>query len=582
MKGRALFFLGLFALILAPGALPAASATNVPALESNARSGWQDAPLQVTLAAPAGANIRYTTDGSEPTAGHGAVYAGPISVSTVTVLRAVAFAADGTPSRPLTRTFLFLEDVVNQSASPAGFPATWGSNPFFPRGRVPADYAMDADPLRSNSDDPRSPIDPVKAQRLRDGLRELPVLSLVLDVADMFGANGLYPRSLIKKPVLEKKTAVEMILPDGTPAFSVTAGIRIHGNASRQAEKTPKHGFKLSFKPEFGDASLHYRLFPDSTAQKFDDLVLRPDFGVSWLHWSNTAGEAFGSFQRDRGVRFRDAWLKDSFRAMGHEASHNRFVHLFINGLYWGIYDITEQPTDSFAARTFGGAKEDYDVIDQGELASGTIVAYETLTGLSHLEREENYAKVKELLDVTEFIDYTLLHFFVGHQDWGYNKNWYAIRRRVNGPEGRFQYFPWDGENVLLDENINRVGSGRSGSDNFPSDLHAKLMANAEYRRVFAERVRLHLVAPGGALTMEANIARWQKWQAILDQPIVAESARWGDYRRDVHNTQNGTVALYTRENQWLAENNRIVNSYFVHRGPIVATQLRAAGLYPQ
>jgi hypothetical protein len=197
------------------------------------------------------------------------------------------------------------------------------------------------------------------------------------------------------------------------------------------------------------------------------------------------------------------------------------------------------------------------------------------------LEREENYAKMKQLLDLTEFIDYTLLHVFVGHQDWGFNKNWYAIRRRVDGPEGRFQYFPWDGENVLLDENINRLKSGGSDWGGFPSDLHTRLMANAEYRRAFAERVRLHLLTPGGALTMEANIARWKKWQALLDQPIVAESARWGDYRRDVHRFQSGTFALYTRENQWLAENRRVVDSYFVHRGPIVATQLRAAGLYP-
>ncbi len=547
-----------------------------PTLEASVPGGWHEQPFEVTLRASPGAAIRYTTDGSEPSATHGMEYTGSIRVGTVVVLRATAVGG-GTVSRPLSSTYLFLEQVVNQSATPPGFPATWGSNSRFDGGLVPADYGMDADPLRTDPRDSRSPIDPAKVRRLREGLRELPVLSVALDTPGLFGRAGLYPNSVVKQPVLERKAAVEMILPDGTTAFSVTAGLRIHGNASRQAEKTPKHGFKLSFKPEFGDKSLRYRLFPDSTAEKFDDLVLRPDFGVSWLHWSNTANEPFGAFQRDRAVRFRDAWLKDTFRAMGHPASHNRFVHLFLNGLYWGVYDVTEQPTEAFAERTFGGSKDDYDVIEQGDLVSGSAAAYKALLGLNHLERAENYAKVGQLLDITEFIDYTLLHFFVGHQDWGVNKNWYAIRRRVDGPAGRFQYFPWDGENILLDERVDRV---HDGEGDFPSKLHSRLMANPDYRRAFAARVQLHLVSAGGALTEPANVARWKKWQALLDQPIVAESARWGDYRRDVHRAATGTYALYTREDQWLRENDRIVDSYFPHRGAIVLAQLRAAGLY--
>jgi hypothetical protein len=38
---------------------------------------------------------------------------------------------------------------------------------------------------------------------------------------------------------------------------------------------------------------------------------------------------------------------------------------------------------------------------------------------------------------------------------------------------------------------------------------------------------------------------------------------------------------LYTREDHWLPENARKVNSYFVNRGNTVLNQLRNAGLYP-
>jgi len=53
-------------------------------------------------------------------------------------------------------------------------------------------------------------------------------------------------------------------------------------------------------------------------------------------------------------------------------------------------------------------------------------------------------------------------NFYVGHLDWGDNKNWYAIRRRAPG-EG-FQYFSWDGETLLFDPNFNRVTSTDTAS----------------------------------------------------------------------------------------------------------------------
>jgi hypothetical protein len=118
---------------------------------------------------------------------------------------------------------------------------------------------------------------------------------------------------------------------------------------------------------------------------------------------------------------------------MGGLASYNRFCHLFINGLYWGTYDFTEQPTASFARNYMGGQASEYDVFDQGILRSGTPQAFQTLLGVADLANNSNYEIIKRLLNVPEFIDYMLLHFYVGHQDWGYQKNWYAIRRRVAG-----------------------------------------------------------------------------------------------------------------------------------------------------
>ena len=44
-------------------------------------------------------------------------------------------------------------------------------------------------------------------------------------------------------------------------------------------------------------------------------------------------------------------------------APHGKYVHLYLNGMYWGLYNLHERPDDSFADEYYGGDKDDYDVI---------------------------------------------------------------------------------------------------------------------------------------------------------------------------------------------------------------------------
>ena len=558
--------------------------------------GLFDQPFNLLLTTPLpGATIRYTTDGSEPTLGNGFTFGTPIAITNTAIIRAAVFASNYLPSRTRTHSYIYLDSIVTQPNNPPGFPSSWGVNVNFSSANVPAPYyvgnsvvpayyEMDLDPVRVDPNNSSSAIDAEKLQRLKDGLRELPVVSLVMNVNDMFGSSGLYPNSSANNKLPnEKPCSLELLLQDGSAGFVVNGGIDLHGNASRDSFKNPKHGFKVNFKGDYGETTLNYKLFPDSPATKFDDLILRPDFGGSWRHQSDTSTEGLGAFQRSRATRFRDAYVKHSFRAMGGPASYNRHFHLMINGLYWGIYDFSEQPFGQFAENYLAASTNGYDIYDQGGLNTGqggTATAYNAMLGINNLNNNANYEAIKQYLDVTEFSDYMLLHFFLGAQDWGLNKNWFAIRPRVAGPDGRFKYMPWDGENTLLDNTINRVPNA-GGSTDVPSGLFVKLDDNAQYRLDFADRVHKHMIAPGGALTVTNNIARWRFWQDHLDKAIVAESCRWGDYRRSVHRYQSGTFALYTREGQWLTEHDRVVNSYLPARHGIVLNQFRTAGLYP-
>jgi hypothetical protein len=549
-----------------PGAANGASsiAATAPKPHLNVNRGYFNEPftLIATCELP-GATMRYTLDGSEPTVTTGQVYAGPLLITNTTIFRVAAFAPNALPSRVTTQTYLFLSSIFTQSNNPGPtFPNTFGTQGAFVS---PADYEMDPEILTNA----------LYKNLVTNALLSLPAISIVIKPADMWDpATGIYTHTLSRGPQWEKPCSMEFFTPDGSEDdFQVDAGLQAQGNASREPLKQPKHPLKVQFKGDYGPANLKYKLFHDSPRTEFDSINLRVDFNFSWLHWSGS--------QRARGQRTRDAWMKDSMRAMGGLSGHNRYVHLYINGLYWGVCDPSERPDAAFAAAYLGGEKEDFDAINEAHTAvDGNTAALNQMLALTNATTMLQYERFKDYLDVTQFIDYIALHFFVGHEDWGYRKNFYTIRRRAAG-EG-FKYIPWDGENILGTD-VNRNDTTRvstSDTTGTPSELHPKLSVNSQYRIDFADRIHRHFFN-NGALMPSNNIARWMERARQVDLPIILESARWGDYRRDVHVYSEAPYELYTRDNQWLAEQNRLVGTYFPQRSAIVLAQLRARGLYP-
>jgi hypothetical protein len=513
----------------------------LPVVASTPR-GLCDAPFSLTLTTPSDdAVIRYTLDGTEPTLTTGDTYSAPLKISKTTLLRAAAFKERKRVSAVTTHSYLFFDQILQQPKTPPGFPS--GPNAWT---GMSSAYQMD----------PRVVNDPAYHDRMADAFKSLPIVSLVCPRDVLFGREGLYLNTMQRGDLWEKPCSAEMILPNGDTAFQIDCGLRIQGGVNRF--RSPKHSFRLVFKEKYGAGKLRYALFPDSPVQKFDTLVLRADYNNSWIHWDNAA--------RLRAQRTRDAWMKDSHRAMGWVAAHNRYVHLFLHGLYWGIYDFTERPDAKFAAAYLGGASEDYDVVNEFDAKDGTLDHFNVMHSLTGLADEKPYQKLQQLLDITNFIDYVLLNYYAGNQDWGEQKNWYAIHRRETG--ALFQYFVWDGEQLLHDVRDNTV----SRPDVMPFRMMEELKGNPGFREAFAIRVKKHFFGDG-ALTPAACADRWMRRAKELDIAIIAESARWGYYHRN---------PPYTRDQHWAAEQKRLLTEYFPKRTEIVLQQLQAVGLYPR
>ena len=141
-----------------------------------------------------------------------------------------------------------------------------------------------------------------------------------------------------------------------------------------------------------------------------------------------------------------------------------------------------------------------------------------------------------------------MLNFFGANSDWDHH-NWAAMRNRVNPGKG-FKFLCWDAEHMVKGINDNNLGENNEGC---PSRIFQQLLENKEFKRLFANRVLKHCFN-GGALTPEANIERWMNRGNQIKKAVIAASARWGDYRRDVHPYQTSGPFEFPPANRCIYE----------------------------
>ena len=502
-------------------------------------------------------DIRYTLDGSEPTESNGILYTNEIPIETTTTLRAAAFKSGFRPSNVDTQTYLFLGDVINQPAAPVGYPATWGTytrnGTVFP---TIGDYEMD----------PMVVTNSAYAAEMIPALKQIPTVSLTMSMDDWFdesdipGVGGIYANPQKRGDDWEREVSMEFIYAyESNRNFQVNAGIRILGNITRNAFFTRKHTLRVAFREQYGTGRLKENIFDDTDVANFNKLVFRGHHGNSWMNQNAS--------QRDRAQYIRDEWMHHAQRDMGWASIYGQYVHLYLNGLYWGLYNMVERPDADFAAAHFGGDPADYDAVNSGEALDGDLVAYNEMMDLADagINTEAEYQAIQSLVNITNLTDYMILVMGTGERDWD-GHNWYAGKHRQTG---RYHWFCWDMEHAFgdLDEDV----SGKNTA-NRPTRVFTGLRANPEYRLHFADRMRRHFYN-GGVMTTEYCTNSWQAQVEEIDQAIVAESARWGDWRRDGE--------PYTRDVEWRSEQQRLYTQVMPARPALAFQQFVDLGLYP-
>ncbi|HEX2473854.1 MAG TPA: lamin tail domain-containing protein [Lacipirellulaceae bacterium] len=572
--------------------------------------GFYDAPIQVAITSTTpGAQIYYTTNGDEPTQAGGTLYTGPLNINKTTVLRSKAFLAGYLPTNVDTQTYLFLDDVVQQNHAKTlelGFPTTWGTsvpNSNFPSG---PDYGLDPD-IVGNFDAAGNPIGGdlfggLYANQLKDALLSIPTMSIVMDLDHLFGASvGIYTNASARGVAWERPTSVEWITPDDAPEFQVDAGIRIQGAFFRSNSNNLKKSFRLLFKDIYGPGRLEFSLFGEGSVDSFNTLVLRGGGNDGYTWNSAKLTEQYT----------RDQFMRELQLASGHPSPHGNFAHLYINGVYWGLYNPVERPDAEFAESYLGGDADSYDVIHRGgggfEVNQGDRVAWDAMMALAQqaVTSQAAYMQLQgknldgtpnpatpPLLDLVSYVDYIIVNAWGGNWDWPRNNYW-AARDRNPATTTGFHFFNWDGENTLGNNRSRSpvekdvfdpstqpgIQFGQDGSQ-APLDNagrpHSLLKANAEYRQLFADRV-FKFFFNDWILTTGSLIERYEAVADTIESAMIGESARWGDMQ--AHRSPAPNRALTPAD--WITERDWILNTYLPQRSVVVLEQFRGYGLFP-
>ncbi|MBR4930768.1 MAG: CotH kinase family protein, partial [Bacteroidaceae bacterium] len=359
---------------------------------------------------PAGTKLRYTTDGSTPTATHGITSTnGSFTTYSTKIFRFVLIADDKLPSQVITRTFIKDENglqlpVLSISTHPDNLyddvigVYTKGTNGISGNGQdSPCNWNMDWDR-------------PVNVEYL---IKE---------------ENGY-------RPVLNQEAE-----------FKIAGGwSRAYGGGNGWPMKS---SFRLkSGKVYEGKNSFDYPIFAGKKDyNKYKTLQVR-----------NGGNDTY--------ARFLDQALHEIFRSSGFylDCQASQPCHVFFNGEYLGLLNIRENNNKHYGDSGYG---IDTDEIDQFELNG--VVGYEQKAGdreafwqwltlskqiAANPNNKEIWAQICELVDIDEYCNYMAAECYIGSTDWLTNcNNIKGFRSRKDN--GKFHMMMFDTDAAFNNNNM--------------------------------------------------------------------------------------------------------------------------------
>lgn len=461
---------------------------DVPEPVFSQQSGFYDSSFSLSITVPQGTKVYYTLDGSTPTT-ESTVYSSPVSVTDITSSSNV------------------LSAITNIA------PSSWGSGVNAPSEPVDKAFIVNAVAVDSdgNVSDTVTGAYFIGYNSRASYYKDMKVISIVTDKENLFdNEKGIYvlgktyddwknspeyspmtneweiPANYTQKGQLWEREASMQVFENGQLAHSQNVGLRIHGGATRSS---PQKSFNVYARSKYGNSKFEFDLFSGKVVSevkgkaidKFDSFMLRN-------------GGNDGQY-----TRFRDKLNQSLVADRDMLTQGMKPCVVFINGEYWGHYEITEKLDVDFIDAHYDTGKSNICIVKNEELDEGseeTFAEWEELykwIESTDFTNTENYSQLCGKIDMQSFIDYVSAEIYFNNKDWGGNNMamWKSTKQKDGNEysDGKWRFILFDTEYSL---NLYNQTSPQTDSftqltqqDSFISQLLDSAMKNKDFRRQF-------------------------------------------------------------------------------------------------
>ena len=272
---------------------------------------------------------------------------------------------------------------------------------------------------------------------------DLPIVCLTTDPVYLFSSSGgIYaegPGYVESEPPhidanywknWECKIAFEYYDENNQLGLDFDAGLQIAGQFSRMYDQK---SLVVRLRDEYGLDEVYYPFFENSDVDEYKHILLR------------TSGQDIGI------TKIKDYYIHQSVKDYTEvDVMEGRPVAVYLNGEYWGLYNLREKQNEDYLASHYGIDKDDVTIVKNiNTLLSGSMDEWNELSKFinnNNFADDELYKELAEKVDVDAFIDYIAIQVFYGNYDMGNVKYW----KENDG--GKWRPMLYDTDMALVEE----------------------------------------------------------------------------------------------------------------------------------
>ena len=303
-------------------------------------------------------------------------------------------------------------------------------------------------------------------------VHDVAYISITSNYNNLFGSYGLITNYTSNA---EKKVSFEFYEADGRLGTSFIADAKLSGMDSR---KQPQKSISIYLRKKYGQSFVNYPFFENNTYHEYSSILLR------------NAGED------PKGIRIMDAAISKILDGeMDIDKQAYRPVVVYLNGNYYGLYNLREKLNGDYVESKFDIDNDDIDLIKYSSPVKGTTAEYNKIVNYinnHNLSNKDNYEYVKTQIDVEELINYWIVESFFGNTDLGNIRYW-------KSDNGKWRWMLYDMDWSLWNLNLDMgypIKNGRVPAATYLSssiNIVRKLYQNSEFKDLYLTSVAKYL-----------------------------------------------------------------------------------------